>query len=286
MKRLTLELSAHIIMAVFAIASMINVGDFLVHADHNPGVAYALGFAVGGVVIVVSIALSKTDIQRHGFVFWLLLWSSIGAALLSGTVQFLNYNRHMPRAVAIIMGYGFPIFCEALLAVSVSYYSAAMRRTKIIEATDRTRDRIGEAMADALDDIDVSEAREYVERRVKEIVSLQVRHVMAEMHSTLSNDEQSRVNTEQTKPVQADAELSVKTRSDSNKLDEINAQRQTDVEQRRQRIVQIVLNRGDPGVTQLATELGVSRGTVYNDLTALESEGTIHRNGNGVEVLG
>ena len=56
------------------------------------------------------------------------------------------------------------------------------------------------------------------------------------------------------------------------------------IEQRRNRLLQILNGEGDIGPTALADRLNISRGTVYSDLKALNEAGLIVKNGNGWEI--
>lgn len=58
----------------------------------------------------------------------------------------------------------------------------------------------------------------------------------------------------------------------------------TGKEERLTRLFDILSVDPDQPITRLADSLGVSRGTVYNDLDTLEQRGAIHRNGHGIEV--
>jgi DeoR/GlpR family transcriptional regulator of sugar metabolism len=56
------------------------------------------------------------------------------------------------------------------------------------------------------------------------------------------------------------------------------------MEQRRARLVDILANENDIGVSTLANRLNASRTTIYNDLDALCQAGQVRKNGNGWEV--
>lgn len=56
------------------------------------------------------------------------------------------------------------------------------------------------------------------------------------------------------------------------------------ITERRQRLLNILSQEGDIGPTAFAQRLNVARNTVYNDLSALAEQGTVHKNGNGWEV--
>jgi hypothetical protein len=57
------------------------------------------------------------------------------------------------------------------------------------------------------------------------------------------------------------------------------------IEQRRNQLVNILMNEGDIGASALANQLNTSRGTVYSDIKALSDAGHIIKNGNGWEVV-
>jgi len=57
------------------------------------------------------------------------------------------------------------------------------------------------------------------------------------------------------------------------------------MEHRREQLVEILDTEGDIGASRLAERLNTSRGTVYNDLSALAEQGIVHKNGNGWQVL-
>ncbi len=57
------------------------------------------------------------------------------------------------------------------------------------------------------------------------------------------------------------------------------------IEQRRVELVHILKREGDIGATALAERLNTSRGTVYNDLQALDRAGIVQKNGHGWTVL-
>jgi septal ring factor EnvC (AmiA/AmiB activator) len=58
------------------------------------------------------------------------------------------------------------------------------------------------------------------------------------------------------------------------------------IEQRRDRLTQIIATEGDIGPSALAQRLNISRGTVYRDLEALFEAGQLVKDGQGWEVVG
>lgn len=288
MRKPKIEDLVHLIMVVFALASIGNIGEYLNANGHNWLTANGIALALGGVLVALSIMLSRTDYDREWSTFLWMFIATLAVALLSGTVQMWAYEEHTTPWRAFLQGYSFPIVGECLLAVASSMYSAAERRRRVRDAASHTQIRVAEAMAEALSHVDVSKAKDYVERGVNRIVRAQIDHVVREMLPVLNTEQ----DTEQVAPVQIEQKTPVNTcveRPDSDEkagaLDDLNAKRQDEAVQRRDRIVQIIVQRGDMPVTQLASELDVARGTIYNDLRELEAIGRIHRNGNGIEVL-
>ncbi len=56
------------------------------------------------------------------------------------------------------------------------------------------------------------------------------------------------------------------------------------IEQRRERLLNILEKDPHPNLTYLAKQLGIGRTTLYGDLHALQAQGRLRKNGNGMEV--
>lgn len=174
----------HAVMVIFAVASLGNVAAFINTAHGNRLVAYSLGAALGAVLVVSAIMLTKIDRQHEPETFVTVAVIVAVSAALSGTVQFWAYRAHLSTSQAILLGYGVPIVGEACLAYAASLYTQAQRRAVIRSATDGTQERIAEIIAESLSDIDVTAVRGQVQATVRRIVAAQVAAVERTMTPT------------------------------------------------------------------------------------------------------
>ena len=178
---LTFNNLVHAVMVTFAVASLGNVASFINLAHGSHLVAYALGAAIGAVLVVTSIMLTKIDRQHERETFITISAIVAVSAVLSGTIQYWAYSAHLSTLQAVILGYGVPVVGEACLAYAASMYSQAQRRAVIRSATDGTQDRIAEIIADSLSNIDTSKVKRQVAKTVDQIVMAQVNEVARTM---------------------------------------------------------------------------------------------------------
>lgn len=179
-KLLTIETAVHIVMVLFAGASVANIASLFIEGGHAI-VGWVLGGALGSALVAVSIMATKIDRQVEPLAFRYMVVAVTALALLSGAIQSKAYALHLPLIWAIVLGYGMPLCGEALLAFATAEYTAAYRRKRIRSATDGSKEKIAEAIAEALSDIDVSEVKSDVQRQVKSIVKYQVGQIANEM---------------------------------------------------------------------------------------------------------
>lgn len=167
-KLLTIEKLVHTIMVVFALASVGNVSSYLQAHGHTLLTSYALGVALGGVLVASAMLLADVDIEHEPKRFGFMVIIVLAVGLLSGTIQTQAYASHegMDLRNARLMGYGLPLLCEGALAVFVSVYGATRRRKNIRMATEGTAEQVAGAVAQALADVDVTRVRKYVEKRI------------------------------------------------------------------------------------------------------------------------
>ena len=167
-KLLTIEKLVHTIMVVFALASVGNVSSYLQAHGHTALTSYALGVALGGVLVASAMLLADVDIEHEPWRFGFMVFIVLAVGLLSGTIQTQAYASHegMDLRNARLMGYGLPLLCEGALAVFVSVYGATRRRKNIRMATEGTAEQVAGAVAEALADVDVTRVRKYVEKRI------------------------------------------------------------------------------------------------------------------------
>lgn len=281
MKRfLTIERAVELIIAIFAVSGVANAAEYL-SEHHNPLTAYGLAIALGAVLVASSVMLARSDFERDRRTFIAMLVATLGALALTSAVQTLAYWEEYQLAQSLLFGLGFPFVAECILPVATSVFVASERRKLIREAADHTKRRVAESVAEALSVVDVSRSRAYVERKVDEIVRNQIDDVVREMLPASAQNVQSYAQIGQIEP-----DLPEPAQSSADGIAQANAARLSKTEQRRNELLNILRNEGDVGTGEFASRLDCSPNTVRNDYSALEEHGYIHRNGNGVEVLG
>ena len=299
----TVERLVHSIMVVFALASVGNVSSYLQAHGHHPLTSYALGVALGGVLVVTAMALADVDYEYERERFWFMVVVVVVIGLLSGTVQTWAYGSHegMDIASARLMGYGFPVVCEGLLAVYIATYGTTRRRKNIRLATEGTAETVAGAVAEALADVDVTKVRKYVERRVDGLTRAIVDGVIDELMPPKKaqdgrTDVLSTVTDTNTPQTVLDAQRPLEPSHDALDIPVDNSildtgrriandRRNERANARRTQLLQI-LQREFNGVdsdalnkTELGKRLSTTRQTIGRDLAALEQLGLLSMNG-------
>jgi len=283
----TVEHLVDLVMVVFALASIGNVSEYMVHAGHNYVTAYGVGIALGLGLVAISIMLARVPTD-DGRTFASMLVATLAVGLLSGTVQALAYYNHSANVwTACLKGYGFPLVGECLLAVAMAMHTASERRRRTRLADDGMEERINDAISDALANIDIGGMQSYIEKQAGIILKHKMAEIVARrtgqfdasivqpsapvdvpiVQPTTKGDEQS-AQIEQTQAPML------------NSLDLANEQRQAEIEQRRAHILNIMSEYMTLGVSELHKLLGgddvCSRGTLNNDLKALADAGHVY----------
>lgn len=290
-KLLTVEKLVHSIMIVFALASVGNVSSYLQDHGHHWLTSYALGIALGGVLVVTAMALADVDYEHERGRFWFMVAVVVVIGLLSGTVQTWAYGSHegMDIASARLMGYGFPVVCEGLLAVYIATYGTTRRRKNVRMATEGTAEQVASAVAEALADVDVTKVRKYVERRVDGLTRAIVDGVIDDlMPHQITQDapskavddrskvEPSTLKLEPTKPSNLNESPVIETVLDTGRA-KANENKRNAATQRRLKVLTTLdstLSKDDLNFSKVGRELGnVSGQTISNDLKWLEGQG-------------
>lgn len=253
-------LFAHLGVLLFAIGSIFNIGEYLSGKGHNDIMAYALGSALGIVLVSSAIMLTLTDYDTEPVTFKRLAIGVVAIGFLSGTIQTWSYMAHGDSFwSAALIGYGLPIICEGYLAYCVALHTAAERRKKIRNATDGTQERIAEAISDALSDVDVSKVKKHVEKKIDAIVRSQVDAVAASMMPptiTVVESDTTAKLLEDKEPTTANPVISSQiTAKPKSTLPDANEARYRQIEERRQSIIAAIAANGSLGITEIAEKL-------------------------------
>lgn len=295
-KTFTIEHFVDLVMAIFALASVGNIAEYMVVHDHNPVTSYGVAGALGFGLVAVSVLLARIP-PSDTSTFRFMLAATIAFGLLSGTMQFLAYWEHGQNMItAAIQGFGFPLIGECLLAVAMSIYTEAQKRKRLLASDDAMNERINEFVNSSLDDVDLSKMTKYIEQQVGLIVRSRIDNIVQQRLKQASADNSvvqrqtsivqpadnsdSPIVQPDTLSVVQNDQIEQVDSGDADSLDKANAQRQDDVAQRQQRLLNILTEQMSMGVSDLHKLLGgddfCTRGTLYNDLKELSDRGLVY----------
>ena len=145
-------------------------------------------------------------------------------------------------------------------------------------------------MTSAFRNVDVSRIQRHIEKQVDSVIKAFVDDALGEMMAELNNGRQPEATPieqpskpiEQPEPQKNDQDYQIEQPKPPvlNTLDLANAQRQAEIEQRRQQVLNILSEHLTLGVSELHILLGgeevCSRGTLNNDLKALAEDGKVY----------
>lgn len=281
-KIFTVEHFVHAIIVAFACASVANIASLFKEAGHSE-VGYALGAALGFALVAVSIMATKIDRDAEPLAFRAALVTATALAILSGAIQSRAYSLHLPLQWAVLVGFGIPICGEVLLAFVAAEFDAASRRKRIRVAAEGSREKIADAIAEAMSDVDVSEVKADVEKQVKIIVRHQVKSIAAEM---MGKD-----MTPAAKPSEmssnAPRAVSPLTGAKGATVEKMNEVKRDKVTARRAEILDYIGEGGHKPAEfakLVAGVLNVTPRTIGRDLSAMQESGLISVNGT-VEIV-
>lgn len=290
---LTNKMVVHAAMLAFAVTSTMNIAGFFLATDHYFLVAASIGLALGAGLMAVSIYLSRQELWSQNF--FMLLVAAIFMALLSGQIQTMAYQHHeMDTFTAYLLGYAPPFVVEILLALAVSLAERTEREQVQRDSKRFIKDSVAESMTTAFRSVDVSRIQRHIEKQVDAVIKAFVDDALGEMMAELNNgrpaEEPSVI--QPTKPLDQPIAQPESPKNDQdyqieqpkppvlNTLDLANAQRQAEIEQRRQHVLNILSEHLTLGVSELHILLGgedvCSRGTLNNDLKALAEAGQVY----------
>lgn len=290
----------HAAMLAFAVTSTLNIAGFFVATQHHILVAASIGLALGAGLMAVSIYLSRQELWSQNF--WMLLVAAVFMALLSGQIQTMAYQKHgLDSFTSFLLGYAPPFIVEILLALAVSLAERTEREQVQRDSKRFIKDSVAESMTTAFRSVDVSRIQRHIEKQVDAVIKAFVDDALGEMMAELNNGRQADEApvVQPTKPVEQSIEQSAptnKTEADHAEQPEapktpalnifdagreaFNAQQKAEVEQRRQRVLNILVEHLTLGISELHNLIGgdktYSRGTLNNDLKALAEAGKVY----------
>lgn len=281
----TIEHLVHLVMCVFAVASIGNVSEFLLSSGHNPFTAYGVGLALGLGLVAISVMLTRADIGDRP-TFFAMLSATLAMGLLSGTVQTLAYYAHTPNQLtAALQGYGFPLIGECLLAVAAALYAASERRRRAAMADEDMEERINDALSQALADIDLSSASKYIERQAAAILRAKMDAITAKRMGGIQRVPVHGAADVTEEMTPAPTNTSIGNADDDQFVTRMAEGKRNKTNERRAKLLRILATEfngapsDDLNKTDLATRLGTTRQTVSRDIDALMDAQRLSVNG-------
>lgn len=234
-------------------------------AQHGISIPWLFPLIVEAAVIVFSLNATYRSLNGEAAKWqWTLI---IGSSLLAGTFNVLHSQ---PDLISRAMSAMPSLFLLLSFETFLGQVKHAVKLTNSVKSLAELAEAIEQKRREA--DTQVSELTATIEQKQQELDKL-----TATIEQNRGALEQLKADIKQAKSVQSST---------------IEQARQTQVEQsaqaieqRRGLLVNILKAEGDIGVSALADRLNTSRGTLYNDLSALAELGIVHKNGNGWEVV-
>lgn len=238
-------------------------------SDAGPQLAFFFAVVVGLAMETVGIVATHTALDLYNakeegkiqpvkfqLMTWLVPVYVVGVALVVG----FSGDAFTP----LVKGLG----VASPFLTTIVYVAVALARD--ISRTEAKQEAIEDRQAQI-----EAEQREW--ERQKERMELELKHA----------EKLARIEAKQPKTsVKEDVNETVKNTVKYNALDAVNLSKEERKRQHFDSLLNIYLNSPKAGVSLVAGKLGVSRQTIYNYLDELETAGKIHRNGQGVEVIG
>jgi len=264
-----------LLLALFSFILSFNALSDLA-AKHHVSIPYLFPLVVEAGVVIFSLnALYRSIYDEHARWQWVLI---IGSSLLAGTFNVLHAE---PDPVSRIMAAMPSLFLLLSFESFLNQVKHGVKRSNLVQSLEQLTAEL-DTQRQELDTLlaqQQAELDELVQARQVEIDRL------TEQAETLNGQ----IEQSQTALTRLQQEIEQAKTAQSGSLEQARQtkaqQDQASMEQRRIRLVDILANEHDIGVSTLANRLNASRTTIYNDLDALCQAGQVRKNGNGWQVV-
>lgn len=181
MKYLKIETLIHIIMIVFAVASVFNIG-FYLQESHNEVTSWAIAVSLGFGLVAISLILSKINSESNPELFKKLLIATLAVWLLSGTIQMLSYHSHdLNWFLSALFGFGFPLVAEVILALAIASYDLYNNELKIKSAKQSLYEKSAIVLADTVAQYDSRLIQDHINSQITNLVKNEVDTVLKDI---------------------------------------------------------------------------------------------------------
>lgn len=181
--------ATHLLMIAFAVASLGNIKDFFMTLHAGLQVAWGLGIALGGALVIMAALLSEMAWNPKDSRFRVVGGVTLALSLLSGSIQAWAYSQHMDGWAAAGLGFSLPIVGELGLSFALSAYNKAMANRRVEEAQTKLADGVRDMISEAVEAIDRAKVQAQVDRATNVIVRAVVNNVVSGMLSELQSDD-------------------------------------------------------------------------------------------------
>lgn len=267
--------ATHLLMIAFAGASLGNIKSFfmLLHADIQ--VAWGIGIAVGGSLVVMAALLSEMTWNTKDQRFQVVSAVTLALCLLSGFIQTWAYNQHMWGLYAGLLGFALPLVGELGLSFALSAYNKAMTNRRVEEAQSKLANGVRDMISEAVESIDRSKVQAQVDRATNVIVRAVVDNVVSSMIAELQSNETILGSEVETKPA-----VTSGTINNDNPNNDTNANDDNELETLKA-IVRYYL--ASPGATyqQAANELALEKMAIHRRVKRLVKDKVLHEEKKG-----
>jgi biotin operon repressor len=245
-------------------------------ARHNVSIPYLFPLVVEAGVVIFSLnALYRSIHDEHARWQWVLI---IGSSLLAGTFNVLHAEVDLVSRIMAAMP---SLFLLLSFESFLNQVKHGVKRSNLVHSLEQLTDELNTKR---------QELDKFIEQKRAELDNL-VQSRQAEVGKLTKQAEELRRAVEQSQATLAQLQREIeqaKTVQGSSLEQARQSKAKQDresIEQRRARLVNILGNEADIGVSSLANRLNTSRTTIYSDLDALSHEGLVRKNGNGWEVV-
>lgn len=178
MKYLKIETLIHVIMIVFAVASVFNIG-FYLQESHNEITSWSIALSLGFGLVAISLILSKINSESNPELFKKLLIATLAVWLLSGTIQMLSYHSHeLNWFLSALFGFGFPLVAEVILALAIASYDLYNNELKIKSAKQSLYEKSAIVLADTVAQYDSRLIQDHINTQITSLVKNEVDTVL------------------------------------------------------------------------------------------------------------
>lgn len=181
MKYLKIETLIHVIMIVFAVASVFNIG-FYLQESHNEITSWSIALSLGFGLVAISLILSKINSESNPELFKKLLIATLAVWLLSGTIQMLSYHSHdLNWFLSALFGFGFPLVAEVILALAIASYDLYNNELKIKSAKQSLYEKSAIVLADTVAQYDSRLIQDHINTQITSLVKNEVDTVLRDI---------------------------------------------------------------------------------------------------------